>query len=190
MRYLIEPTPEVFDKLIGAINKIDFLPNKGVIDNQTILISLADANLSIPNRFSPLIKNTFGITQSIIFENEKFHLIIINEEFCRVYRADLVSVILHEIGHIINVFQKEISPLEARRNNISGDLNQINAAIRLENEFHADYIVKHCGQIIGAKQNLRNSLNIGFDDEELNLRIAALESNKIRLTNTIRTHTI
>lgn len=190
MRYFLEnQVPQIFINLIDQINRIQFEFNQEVVRDQTIIISLDHAIEFLQNRFSPAAQNSFGITQSIIIEGERFHLIIINENLCNQLRADFTSVVLHEIGHIINEFDRIITTVQAMKRKMTNFAEE-NDRIRLENEFHADYIVKYYGFLENAIQNLNVSLNQGFDDNELRRRIAALQNDEIRLVNNIKTHTI
>ena len=80
MRYYLEnQVPQIFTKLIDQINQIEFEFNQEVVRDQTIIISLDHAEEFLKNRYSLAAQNSFGITQSIIIDRERFHLIIINE---------------------------------------------------------------------------------------------------------------
>lgn len=191
MRYFIEnQTPQALINPINLINDIEFESNQEVIRNETLIISLDHAEKFLQNRFVSAANHSFGIVQSFIQKSgERVHLIIINENLCNTLQADIISVVLHEIGHIINEFGQKITTVQAIQRNIT-NLKEENDRIRMENEFHADYIVKHYGFLEGALQNLRVSLGQNFDDEKLRQRIATLEGDEIRLTNNIRTHTV
>lgn len=173
---------------IQEINGINFKDNADIINNEICIISKFDAFKKYPKRISPAIKKSFGITQSFLEDGEKIHLIIINEELCLQYNVDFTAVILHEIGHIVNEYDKKITPLKAISMNVQ--YKEENQRIQLENEFHADYFAKKYGYLNGMIQNLQNSLNKGFNDKELESRIEELKGKSIRITNNIRSHTI
>ncbi|KIA99450.1 hypothetical protein OA93_04600 [Flavobacterium sp. KMS] len=192
MQYLIDTTiSENLRASINIVNNIDFEENAPTISDQIFIINLKDAMQNYSGRISPAIDKSFGITQSFLHNDNHIHLIIINEELCSRYNANLTSVVLHEIGHIVNEYGIKLTPLQALSRGVSlNNLNVVNSQIQLENEFHADYFAKkynHANELI---QNLNSSLNLGFDDNELRLRIIELQNDIIRITNRIKSHTI
>lgn len=192
MEYLItNRVPQNFQQVIENINNINFEKNANVIMNEIFIISLNDMQENFPNRFLQKANNTFGIEQSFYNNENKVHLIIINIEMIREFQVNLIAVILHELGHIVNEFERILTTLEGiSRGMTSEQIKNEKNRIKLENEFHADFFVKKYGFMDDLINNLQLSLNRGLNDEELNQRIIQLESDVERITNNVRQHNI
>ncbi|MGN7811451.1 hypothetical protein [Flavobacterium sp. 22076] len=194
MQYLIDTTiSENLSTSINLVNNIEFEENIPIITDQTFIINYADAIQNYPGRISPVANKSYGITQSFFHNDNIIHLIIVNEELCSRYDANLTAVILHEIGHIVNEYGEKLNPFQASLRKINlNDLDNTNNQIQLENEFHADYFAKKYLYQNELIHNLNSSLNlnIGFDDNELRLRIAELQNDMVRITNRVKSHTI
>ncbi|MFB9108155.1 hypothetical protein [Flavobacterium gyeonganense] len=187
MQYLYNNTVSNtnFAPYIEEINAMEFENHQDVINDEIFIVTLADARARLINRFNPVINNTSGHTQSLRLGERDIYLIIINEDLC--VNMDISAVILHEMGHIVNEFGTEITTLQAWKEKILDSVDR-NKEIKLRNEFGADFFAKKCGYAENIIQNLRNSLRQNYDDEELNSRILALESDEIFDFNNLRAH--
>jgi hypothetical protein len=183
------PISENLQTSIDVINTINFDTNQQIIEKETYILSWEYGNELYPNRISSAAQNSFAITQSFYHNGTPIYLIVINEQKCNELNANLTAVLLHEIGHVINEFGKKLSPMQAIQQNIN-DLTSFNENIQIENEFHADYIVKKYGYSDEAIHNLKISLSQGFNDEEISRRIMELQSDRVRVTNIVRSHSI
>lgn len=194
MQYLIDTViSENLQNAINLVNNINYEENISIITDEIFIINLSDAIQNYPERISVAAEKSYAITQSFFHNDNNIHLIIINEELCSRYNANLTAVILHEIGHIVNEYDKKLTQFQASLRNINlNDLEDVNNQIQLENEFHADYFAKkylYQNELIHSLNSSLN-LNIGFNDDELRLRIEELQNDMIRITNRVRSHTI
>lgn len=189
MQYLYNDTDSSinFAPYLQIINAIIFESHTDVIVNELFIVSFQDAKNRLDGRISLAINNTSAITQSLLLDEGKVHLIVINEDLCN--GMDLIAIILHEMGHILNEFGTEITPLQAWEKNIS-NWSELNREIKLNNEFSADYYAKKYGYQNSLIENLQMSLGKGYDDEELNRRIVNLKSEEIFNLNRLRKHSI
>ncbi len=182
-----------FQDAIDILNGINYQENNEIIDDEIFIVSVNDMTENFPNRFPSIANDTFGLAQSFLKNQNQnlIHLIIINENMCQDNNVNLVAVILHELGHILNEFGRQLTLREILTQKLTQqEISVRNQEIKLENEHHADYFAKEYGYGNEQIKNLQLSLNKGFNDNELQSRITELKSEKIRMTNTVRIHTI
>ncbi|GAA3734249.1 hypothetical protein GCM10022422_16420 [Flavobacterium ginsengisoli] len=189
MQYLYDDTDSSinFANYIQTINAINFENHIEVIADDIYVVTLRDTLGRLDGRISSAINNTSAITQSLRLEGRNIHLIVINEDLCN--NMDVISIILHEMGHILNEFGTLITPMQAIQGRII-NFNELNREIRLNNELSADFYAKKHGYGDSLIANLAMSLGRGYDDAELRLRIECLQSEREFNLNHLRTHNL